>query len=331
MTLVLDAMAHPPEDRSDLVHEAIAASGARRRVALNAPAGSVDLRAETWQIGTIRVLRTAGTGLTLSRTERDVRIDSPEMVAVALSTGPSRCQARGVSHELDRNGVILVDFATPYSFSHVGSEGNSFTAHIPYRDLGVSRDVVRSAIPALSSSPLLALLRGHLLQLSESIDTVSDSPAVAADVGAATVDLTRALVTAAAGAREARDVAHETLRAQVVAYIHTHLRDPELTPSRIAAEHYISLRSLYNLWGNEEGSLVDWIIRSRLERVRRDLAAGAATTNIFSVARSWGFTHPSHFSRRFRATYGDSPRDWMRISAATASPGRTDGVVPGHR
>ena len=51
MAVVLDAAAHPPAERlSLLVHDAIAGSGVRRRVSLNVPAESVDLRVEAWQI-----------------------------------------------------------------------------------------------------------------------------------------------------------------------------------------------------------------------------------------------------------------------------------------
>jgi AraC-like DNA-binding protein len=32
------------------------------------------------------------------------------------------------------------------------------------------------------------------------------------------------------------------------------------------------------------------------------------------IAQRWGFSNPTHFSRRFRATYGISPRDWRQIA-----------------
>ncbi|MEU5391505.1 helix-turn-helix domain-containing protein [Streptomyces tibetensis] len=32
---------------------------------------------------------------------------------------------------------------------------------------------------------------------------------------------------------------------------------------------------------------------------------------VAAVARRWGFTSPSHFSRAFRAAYGTTPREWQ--------------------
>jgi AraC-like DNA-binding protein len=312
VAVVLDAAAHPPAERPDLVHEAIAGSGARRRVSLNAPDESVDLRVEAWRIGTAHVLRTAGTGLALTRTERDVRADAPELLAIALSYGESRYSVCGALQQLGRNGVLVVDFHTPYSFAPVGPTGSTFVTHIPYADLGLTVDEVRTAIPRLSSSPLLPLVRGHLVQMSTAMDEVTSEPGVAANLGAATIDLTRALVMSAAGVRRGWDVPRDTLRARVVAYVRAHLGERDLTPAQIAARHHISLRTLYNVWGDQDGGLVDWIIRERLEGVRRELAVSEPGSTISAVARRWGFADPAHFSRRFKAAYGQSPATWLR-------------------
>ncbi|CAA9427190.1 MAG: hypothetical protein AVDCRST_MAG66-3041 [uncultured Pseudonocardia sp.] len=302
MAVVLDAAAHPPADRADLVHEMIAGSGVRRRVELNAPAAAVDVRAEAWRMGATQVLRTTGTGLTLTRTARDVRTDAPEMMAIALSAGPCTYSVRGTTSELDADGVVLVDFATPYAFAHAGRRGSSFTTHIPYAELGLDVDAVRAAIPRLASSGLLPLVRGHLVQMR------------------ATVDLTRALIVSAAGDRREREVLHGTLRARVVSHIRAHLHERDLTPARIAAVHHVSVRTLYNAWGDQDGSLADWIIRQRLERARRDLALGAGAPTISGVARAWGFVSAAHSTRRFRAAYGVSPREWVHRSRSGGGP-----------
>jgi AraC-like DNA-binding protein len=39
-------------------------------------------------------------------------------------------------------------------------------------------------------------------------------------------------------------------------------------------------------------------------------------TTIGTVARRWGFTDSTHFSRRFRGAYGLSPREWRRLNAS---------------
>ncbi|WP_307679960.1 helix-turn-helix domain-containing protein [Streptomyces sp. V4I2] len=56
-------------------------------------------------------------------------------------------------------------------------------------------------------------------------------------------------------------------------------------------------------------------MRRRLESARSDLAAlGHSHRTIDAVARSWGFTNPTFFSRRFREAYGTTPSQWRRLS-----------------
>jgi AraC-like DNA-binding protein len=198
---------------------------------------------------------------------------------------------------------------------------HAFTTHISHTALGLGVDVVRAAIPRLASSPLLPLIQGHLVHMSAVMDVATANPAVAADLGAAVVDLTRAVVVSAAGGRRERDVLHETLRARIVAYIRGHLRERDLTPARIAAVHHISLRTLYNVWGDQGETLADWIVRERLERVHRELALMTPESTIFAVARRWGFVNQGHFTRRFRAAYGVTPREWVHRSRSAGVEG----------
>ena len=102
------------------------------------------------------------------------------------------------------------------------------------------------------------------------MDGVMTQAGVAASLGAATVDLTRALVMSAAGEQRGWDVPRDALRARIVATSGLHLRERDLTPAQIATRHYISLRTLYTVWGDQDGGLADWIIRERLEAARRE-------------------------------------------------------------
>lgn len=327
MTVVLDAAAHPPRDRSALIHEAIASSGARRRVRLNAPSPSVTLRAEAWRLGPAQVLRTAGTGLTLERNDRDIRRDAPEMVAVALSAGPCSYSVCDTVQHLPTKGLVLVDFHTPYVFRHEGARGSSFAVHVPHAELGLSAENIRAAIPRLPSSPLYPLLRQHLLQVSAVMDVVTRQPPVAENVGAATLELIRAsIVSATDDHPREREILHDSLRARIVLYMRSHLREHDLSPDRIAGAHHISRRTLYAVWGHQDGTLADWIIRERLDLVHRALSSCGPNTSVFAVARQWGFVDPTHFGRRFRAAYGVSPRDFVRRHGSTQG-GETDAAL----
>ncbi len=107
------------------------------------------------------------------------------------------------------------------------------------------------------------------------------------------------------------------LARRVRAYIEEHLGDHDLTPGRIAAAHYVSRRSLYNLFEADVGvSVARWIRERRLERARADLANPALDDlSVTTIALRHGFADPAHFSRAFRAAYGCAPSEYRRRAA----------------
>ena len=101
------------------------------------------------------------------------------------------------------------------------------------------------------------------------------------------------------------------LAAQLHEYVAEHLRDPGLTPARIAAANGMSLRSLYALYESIGASLEQSIIRQRLEGARLDLSRSPQRyVSIAATARAWGFTNASFFAQRFRQEFGVTPRQW---------------------
>lgn len=93
--------------------------------------------------------------------------------------------------------------------------------------------------------------------------------------------------------------------AEIEIYLRANLADPGLTPEGIAAAHFISTRHLHRLFAGSGRTVVQWLREERLERCRRDLAAGNG--GVAEVGRRWGFSDPAVFSRSFKATYGISP------------------------
>jgi AraC-like DNA-binding protein len=110
--------------------------------------------------------------------------------------------------------------------------------------------------------------------------------------------------------------ARDELARRMREYIDAHLGDPDLTPDRIAAEHYVSRRYLYKLFAADGVSVSRWIRERRLERCRRDLANPAlGDQSVSAIALRHGFTDPAHFSRLFRAAYGCTPSQYRRDAA----------------
>lgn len=102
-------------------------------------------------------------------------------------------------------------------------------------------------------------------------------------------------------------------------HILRHLGDEDLSPASIAAAHYISVRHLYTIFSAEGQTVSAWIRSRRLEHIRRDLADPLlADRPISAVAGRWGLHDAAHFSRVFKAEFGESPSAYRRRHQAPA-------------
>jgi AraC-like DNA-binding protein len=105
---------------------------------------------------------------------------------------------------------------------------------------------------------------------------------------------------------------------RLTSYIGDHLDDPELGPESLAAAHSISLRSLHRIFQQNGTTPRAFIRQRRLDNCRRDLADPALRhLSIHAIARRWGYTQASAFSRAFRAYTGMTPSE-CRLHRGTA-------------
>ena len=314
--LLLDTQDIPRADRAEAFRVAMQEASVPCRIEHRQPTAELEARMTLVPFGRASVFNTDASGFRLVRTARHVRMDSLPVVAIAFQAA-GRGEYAQLGHEqlVRDDDLMLVDLTAPYSFG-CATGGGSRSFQVLHDELGLPGDVVRRAVPRLRASPLHGLVRAHL-------DWVcSHAPELAADAGSrdlgtATVELVRALIVSAAG-DEARTAAarEQTLVLRVRAFVRQHLTDPELTPATIAAAHNVSLRQLYKACAAAGLSLEQWVISARLELARAQLtSAPGRRRSIAATAHACGFVDPSHFSRRFKAAYGVTPRDWQRASA----------------
>jgi AraC-like DNA-binding protein len=272
---------------------------------------------ERWCVGSNDLYVARGDGLVLSRSPDDVRSGAAEVIRLGYQKGGRyTLVADGYAEEGGPGRVNITDQTQPCVFTQTGPGAAAASFEISYAQLEIQPDVVRRARARLLHSPIYPLLHGHMARLCEGIcdiDFTGTGPLVAN----ATVLLTRAAV-ASVGDPNGRpdDAAKEVLYHRIVEYAAQHLRDPATTPQRIAAAHNISLRHLYRLWSHNEIGIAEWLMRERLAGAARDLRdAPQRATPIAAIARTWGFSDPAHFSRRFRHAYSMTPRSY-RFSAS---------------
>lgn len=136
------------------------------------------------------------------------------------------------------------------------------------------------------------------------------SDAAASGAGALIVELVRLSLLELAGRANA-STQMEALRDRIRHYVSQHLRDPALTPQRIAQALNCSKRHLYNAFATENDTPAQYILRRRLQGAMRELADPAqAHRTITDIALGWGFASSAHFSKVFRAHAGVAPSDF---------------------
>jgi AraC-like DNA-binding protein len=311
VALLLDTRDVQPEARRDAVRDAYALADVPREVDLTNPSAAESTRIEGWMFGSMRLFCPDSPGIRVIRDSPTGHLEP--MIALCVQS-----QGTGQSVEADHHQVLLPGellMVGPTARNEFLVSGATVALEIPFDEVGITVELARKASTHLPSSPLFSLVSQHLLALHADADLIAQS-ATAAEVGAATAQLVKALIVSAAlDERPARAALSDALAPRIFAYVRQHLTERDLTPVTIARAHNISVRYLYKLCDAQGVKLVDSIIAERLEGARRDLTTPHRTGGtIAQVSRKWGFKDPSHFSSRFRLAYGISPRDLQRQS-----------------
>ncbi len=105
-----------------------------------------------------------------------------------------------------------------------------------------------------------------------------------------------------------------TLADQAIVCVHRHLEE-NVAPGQIAAELYVSLRTLERGLAAELDCTPSQLILAMKMREARDLLRSDRFT-VSEVAYRLAFSSPSHFSRRYKAFYGRAPSEEIRRQAA---------------
>jgi AraC-like DNA-binding protein len=314
--LLIDLEAVVPRERAEAFHHALTDSSVPNDVVHEEPEGGIHARMEVWRLGDLDLFATRNSGFEVRRTQRHVRHHrSRPVVSVSLQPeGLHRAEVAGRRHVLGPDDICVFHELSPRVYGWSG-DGGSQSMMFDMNRLGVPVETVVKASLQLRASPLYDLVLHHLRGVWRDPDRLETDPGAQA-LASGTTELVRALLVSAAHAEEAspvRSVMDDTLITRVMAYARRHLADRDLTPERIAAEHAVSVRRLYLVLNAAGISLEQWLITERLAKARQMLASARYDRlTVAAVAARCGFSSPSHFSRRFRAAYGESPSAWRR-------------------
>ncbi|MFE0420135.1 AraC-like ligand-binding domain-containing protein [Streptomyces tendae] len=301
-----------PREREDTIRQALWASFSR--VDINHHSAQEDIRARMGlgTVGPIKVCLAQGSPVTLHRTARQAREDEEPAVFLGLQVkGANVVGQYGRQSLVGPGSLVVFESTAPYTLRF--DKGFDYLSlRIPRAALALPERTLRdaAAITLGPGNPTARLAFTYFSQLANSEELRSGT--YAETIIGPSVELLRALITSQLG----EDVGQATgtsvpLSLRITQYIRTHLADPALSASRIAAVHGISVRHLYTVLARSGISLGDWIRARRLAECRRELAdPSCRMRSIAAIGRDWGFVDATHFSKSFKQAYGISPRSW---------------------
>ncbi|MEU6947866.1 helix-turn-helix domain-containing protein [Streptomyces sp. NPDC046316] len=277
-------------------------------------AGITDL-----DLGVVRLSVVACSPVLSRRTSAHVRRGDPEHLQLALITQGALRISQRRNESVVAGGLVLTDTSRPSEGECTGGQIESVVLQIPRQALALRPDrldriLAQSLAADVGSGAILAEFLKTLLSYGPGCrsEELRGIGSVALDL--ATAFLAQQLGNPAEAPAEAR--AQETLQ-RILRFIENNLGDPGLTPQMIADRHNMSLRRLYNLFGDQSLSIAARIRQSRLERAHADLACGELSGRpVQAIAARWGFSSPTAFSRAFREAYGITPTEHRALCLA---------------
>lgn len=116
------------------------------------------------------------------------------------------------------------------------------------------------------------------------------------------------LLKLAIGAEPEESSRHPILFNQLMRTLQNRFHQADLSPVTVAAAHGISTRSVHYAFAGAHTTFVERLMGLRLGRAREMLTdARLFDLPVAEIASRCGFADPSHFARRFRRRFGQSP------------------------
>lgn len=279
--------------------------------------------------GQLRYQRRAGlqfndlhyAGQNIERTRGNASCLSEEFYTFGMPvSGPLSVERRGESFDVAPGCVYLMNQGLPYkALAHGESGFRSLSISIPSSALLLrSRNLPSFCKMDLAGSLKGSMLRTYFSQIFDNLDSWRDDELSAMCeqfIDLVAMFLLRGEQSQASEADSSVSIAHRT---RILAYIRLHLSDPALDAESIAQGCGISTRYLYKILGKVGISVESTIFEQRLLKCREMLASPAERAQgIAELCYRCGFRQPAHFSRLFKARYGETPREFRARALAS--------------
>lgn len=262
----------------------------------------------------LSIIEVTATGHSVHRTPALIaRSDRPYFKLNLQLAGTGLLVQDGREAILAPGDLAVYDTSRPYT---VAFESNCRTLVLMFPHDAL--DLPAGSVGRLTATRMAAdkglgrMISPFMTQLAENLDVLSGPSGHR--LAHNTVDLLSTLFAAELDtAQDGPERPHEELLGRVRRFIEANLADPELSPASVASAHFISTRHLHNIFQEAGTTVAHWIRTRRLENCRRELRDPLlAHRPVSAIAARWGFLDAAHFSRTFRAAFGEPPSTYRR-------------------
>lgn len=267
-------------------------------------------RMKSRAVGEILITEISASSHQVHRTPSLIAQNDKKYIKMSLQmSGSGMLLQDGRQAVLGPGDIAIYDTSRPYTLEFHG-DFRSLVVMFPHSHIDLPADALSrlTATRIVGDEGIARLVGPFLIHLARNMDRLVGHSGVRLVHNA--IDLVTTVLYSQLDSTEsdASNTHRAALLREVHAYIDTHLSDPELSPRDIAAATFISTRHLHGIFKEQGVTVSAWIRSRRLEHCRRDLTDPLLDSKpVSAIAARWGFTDASHFSRLFRATFGEAP------------------------
>lgn len=273
-------------------------------------AGAFRGRMKSRAVGEILITEISASSHQVHRTPSLIAQNDKKYIKMSLQmSGSGLLLQDGRQAVLGAGDIAIYDTSRPYTLEFHG-DFRSLVVMFPHSHIDLPTDALArlTATRIVGDEGIARLVGPFLIHLARNMDRLVGHSGVRLVHNA--IDLVTTVLYSQLDStdHDASNSHRASLLREVHAYIDTHLSDPELSPRDIAAATFISTRHLHGIFKEQGVTVSAWIRSRRLEHCRRDLTDPLLDSKpVSAIAARWGFTDASHFSRLFRATFGEAP------------------------
>ncbi|MBT9384313.1 helix-turn-helix domain-containing protein [Pseudooceanicola sp. CBS1P-1] len=278
-------------------------------------------RLDIKQIGRTSLTRVRSSDALYRRTPDNIRTSQTDDYLLALPLkGQQAFSQAGRTTRLGAGDLCLIDTARPYDLSCEDYEALHLKVPRAELDLRLPRAEAVSAMRVAAAGRYARLASTMLRATMETVDSNDSAPLM---LSSTLIDLVALAFDECFNGISEGDGRYGRIVEQAQAMIRERLFDPDFDVACVPSAIGVSARTLSRAFAQRGITPAKWMWGQRLEAARTMLRTGNGRHSVSEVAMKCGFNDFSHFSRAFKARYGQTP-------SATLGEGRCPEVAPLH-